>query len=83
MWLGVVRGSDRISTANQVSYRVIVNATDACGTPAYQSAELIIHLLRPASETTPMFTAALYSFTVNKGDSPGHVIGYLHLVTGT
>jgi len=79
---GLVRATDRLLTLNSTTYRLIINATDACGLPAYHSALLIIHVLRPSSAAVPRFTATSYSFRVNKLATPGHLIGHLHLVTG-
>jgi len=79
---GVVRAIDRLSTVNSTTYHLVINATDACGLPAYHSTRLIIHALTPVSAAMPRFTATLYSFSVGDLATPGLVIGYLHLITG-
>jgi len=76
---GVVRTSDHLSLVNSATYNVIINASDACDLSSHQSAQLVVNVLQPA---TPRFTATLYTFSVSSQATPGHVIGYLHLVTG-
>jgi len=69
-----------LSESSVICYSLTINASDDCGLEADHSSQVMIRV--DSTTSGPRFTASLYSFTVSRQAIPGHVIGYLHLITG-